>query len=157
MLLPLQKKQDTEPLAYFRECYQKLGGKTLEPDTSLLKLPSQWLALFQSGRVLPLIGMRLHSLIMALSAEVPVIGIAYDPKVKAVMEEFNQPILPYQSKSAADCAPIWQTTIAQTLANLQSGKLAISKTLTSVKAELVRIRQLSLKCLHNKSPLAVSI
>ncbi|MBK9203411.1 MAG: polysaccharide pyruvyl transferase family protein [Candidatus Obscuribacter sp.] len=81
-----------------------------------------------------LIGMRLHSLIMALSAEVPVIGIAYDPKVKAVMEEFNQPILPYQSKSAADCAAIWQTTIAQTLANLQSGKLAISKTLTSVKS-----------------------
>lgn len=132
MLLPLQKNQDTEPLAYFKECYQKLGGKTLEPETSLLALPSQWLALL--GACDLLIGMRLHSLIMALSAEVPVIGIAYDPKVKAVMEEFNQPTLPYQSINATDCAPIWQTTIAQTLANLQPGQLAIGKTLTKVKS-----------------------
>jgi len=132
MLLPLQKNQDTEPLAYFRECYQKLGGKTLEPDTSLLARPSQWLALLGAADLL--IGMRLHSLIMALSAEVPVIGIAYDPKVKAVMEEFNQPILPYQSINAADCAPIWQDTIAQTMANLQPVKLGIANTLTGVKS-----------------------
>lgn len=132
MLLPLQKNQDTEPLAYFEECYKKLGGKTLAPDTSLLARPSQWLALIGAADLL--IGMRLHSLIMALSAQVPVIGIAYDPKVKAVMEEFNQPILPYQSKGAADCAPIWQDTIAQTLANLQPVKLGIASTLTGVKS-----------------------
>lgn len=36
------------------------------------------------------IGMRLHSIIYASSAGVPVIGLSYDPKVKSVMHELGQ-------------------------------------------------------------------
>ncbi len=37
------------------------------------------------------IGMRLHALIFASSAGVPIIGLTYDPKVSAMMEELDQP------------------------------------------------------------------
>ncbi len=37
--------------------------------------------------------MRLHAVIMALKSGVPVAGISYDPKVKMVVQEFEQPYL----------------------------------------------------------------
>ncbi|MFA5535728.1 MAG: polysaccharide pyruvyl transferase CsaB [Bacillota bacterium] len=39
-----------------------------------------------------LIGMRLHSLIMASVMEIPVVGISYDPKVDAFMKLLGQPL-----------------------------------------------------------------
>lgn len=37
------------------------------------------------------LGMRLHTVIYAVKAGTPVIGLVYDPKVKALMEQFSQP------------------------------------------------------------------
>jgi polysaccharide pyruvyl transferase CsaB len=45
------------------------------------------------GKADLVIGMRLHSLIMAASRGVPAVGIAYDPKVLAFAEQFDFPVI----------------------------------------------------------------
>jgi len=41
-----------------------------------------------------IIGMRLHSLIFAVNCSIPAVGLSYDPKVDAFMEEVGLPYLP---------------------------------------------------------------
>ncbi|MEE8638769.1 MAG: polysaccharide pyruvyl transferase family protein, partial [Candidatus Margulisiibacteriota bacterium] len=40
-----------------------------------------------------LIGMRLHSLIFSAMSQVPMLGISYDPKIRAFMKKIDQPCL----------------------------------------------------------------
>ena len=89
--LVLQKDQDSRPLDSVIDEWTKEGRAVLGFDADSLVRPSQWLALI--GRLDFVVGMRLHSLIMALGAEVPVFGLSYDPKVEKVMKEFGQPFL----------------------------------------------------------------
>lgn len=91
LLLPLQSDQDSIPLTIFQRFWQDLGGASTMFDTAMLQLPSQWIGLFRRCRAL--VGMRLHAAIMAIKARIPVAGIAYDPKVTRVLEEFHQPCL----------------------------------------------------------------
>jgi polysaccharide pyruvyl transferase CsaB len=51
--------------------------------------PGEMLSLFSQFDLL--IGMRLHSLIFALINDLPMLGISYDPKVKAFMKMIGQP------------------------------------------------------------------
>lgn len=104
LFLPLQDDQDREPLGQFKTKWQSLGRQALELDLTSLKLPGQWLSLI--AKLDCLVGMRLHSLIMALASGVPVLGIAYDPKVENVLREFNQPSLPFAHSLDQD-APGW--------------------------------------------------
>lgn len=104
VLLPLQNDQDREPLGHFKDKWRNLGREALELDLTSLKLPGQWLSLIANLDCL--VGMRLHSLIMALASGVPVLGIAYDPKVENVLKEFSQPSLPF-SQSLDQDAPGW--------------------------------------------------
>ncbi|MFA5114252.1 MAG: polysaccharide pyruvyl transferase CsaB [Candidatus Margulisiibacteriota bacterium] len=53
--------------------------------------PDEMLALFPSFALV--IGMRLHALIFAALNTVPLLGLAYDPKVKAFMAAIGQPCL----------------------------------------------------------------
>lgn len=91
LLLPLQAEQDLEPLGRFQREWTKLGRSCSTLDTTRLLLPSQWISLFRRCR--GLVAMRLHALILALKAGIPVAGIAYDPKVAHVLSEFEQPCL----------------------------------------------------------------
>lgn len=91
LLLPLQAEQDLEPLARFENEWAKLGRTSGRLDTNQLTLPSQWISLLR--RCNGLVAMRLHALILALKAGIPVAGIAYDPKVAHVLAEFEQPCL----------------------------------------------------------------
>jgi len=88
LLLPLQKEQDLPVLENFIKIWQSRGRSATILDSSSLELPSQWLSVFCQLRVL--VGMRLHAIIMALKAGVPVAGIAYDPKVTHLLAEFEQ-------------------------------------------------------------------
>lgn len=91
LLLPLQMNQDKQLLEEFHGKWRARGRSATLIDTGSLQYPSQWISLF--GRCKLVVGMRLHALIMALNAGVGVAGIAYDPKVTAVLREFDQPIL----------------------------------------------------------------
>ncbi|MFA4906607.1 MAG: polysaccharide pyruvyl transferase CsaB, partial [Candidatus Margulisiibacteriota bacterium] len=54
--------------------------------------PAEMLGLLSAFDIV--VGMRLHSLIFAVKAGVPAIGIAYDPKIAAFMDECGLPCLP---------------------------------------------------------------
>lgn len=53
--------------------------------------PAEMLALVSQLDVM--LGMRLHALIFAAKCAVPLVGLAYDPKVVAFMQQINQPCL----------------------------------------------------------------
>lgn len=40
-----------------------------------------------------LIGMRLHALILSAVANIPMVGISYDPKIDSFLQQVNQPII----------------------------------------------------------------
>lgn len=91
LLLSLQDLQDLNLLQSVADFLESKGKKTALFKLADFSLPSQWLGLFSCCRAL--VGMRLHACIMALKMGCPVAGIAYDPKVRRVLEEFGQPIL----------------------------------------------------------------
>jgi polysaccharide pyruvyl transferase CsaB len=91
LLLPLQKKQDMEPLEKFAQLWRQKNRQVEFIETDEIQKPSQWLAVLSELDLL--VGMRLHALIMALKSGVPVVGIAYDPKVRHVLTQFEQGIL----------------------------------------------------------------
>lgn len=91
LLLPLQVEQDIEPLNKFARQWTEKSRHAEVLDTEEIERPSQWLAILSQLDML--VGMRLHALIMSLKSGVPVVGIAYDPKVRHVLTQFKQPIL----------------------------------------------------------------
>jgi polysaccharide pyruvyl transferase CsaB len=91
LLLPLQSEQDIPALQLFEFHWRQFGRGSTLLDTTKLQRPSQWLSIFRRCRWL--VGMRLHALILAIKAGLPVAGIAYDPKVTHVLQEFGQPCL----------------------------------------------------------------
>lgn len=113
VLLPLQKELDDPPLAIFKREWEERGRRILPLPTDRLVLPSQWLNL--CGKLDFIVGMRLHSLIMALNQGRPVVAISYDPKVEKVIELFKQASLPYKKHLPADSeAATWSEIIART-------------------------------------------
>ena len=128
--LPLQPDQDEVPLEQFTSIWLELGGKILSPQLGKLEKPSQWLSLIANLDLL--IGMRLHSLIMALSSQVPVVGISYDPKVKHVLNFFEQPCLPYETATQAD-QKAWEETIGLQSESGQQGRQIIARQLASAR------------------------
>lgn len=91
ILVALQPEQDSQPLEKFRSIWEKLGRSSWCVPSEKIMLPSQWLSLFAICDLV--IAMRLHAIIMSLASAVPVAGITYDPKVEAVLDEFEQPKL----------------------------------------------------------------
>ena len=91
VLLPLQNAQDLAPLEQFGELWKQSGRESTLINTAALRYPAQWISLFARCKIL--VGMRLHALIMSLKSGVPVVGIAYDPKVSHLLAEFEQPSL----------------------------------------------------------------
>ncbi len=134
--IPLQTAQDIKPLEDFVSTWTALGGKIASPHLGELQKPSQWLKLI--GSLDLVVGMRLHSLIMALSSGVPCIGIAYDPKVTNVLDKFAQPNLPYVrgEKPKDEDALAWQKTLAQTTS--AQGDKAARKT---IEEKLKEVRE----------------
>ncbi len=113
VLLPLQDVQDKPLLNQFNELWQKEGRTALFLPTENLILPSQWLSLFDCLDIM--VGMRLHSLIMSLACGKPVVGIAYDPKVEKVLEQFEQPGLPFVRDSLDSEDKSWTEVIKEAL------------------------------------------
>lgn len=128
--LPLQPAQDEAPLEQFQSIWLELGGKILKPQLGKLEKPSQWLSLIANLDLL--IGMRLHALIMALSSQVPVVGISYDPKVKHVLNYFEQPSLPYEPETQVD-QRVWEETIGLQSELGRQGRQIVARQLAAAR------------------------
>ncbi len=145
--LPLQKGLDQEALNNFSQDFLALGRRCHMLPCEELSLPSQWLSLI--GSLDLVVGMRLHSLIMALSSAVPVVGIAYDPKVTRVLEEFDQPNLSYtkdENQITQERKSQWLAALAKALKESTSYAKRPPRAPQDVRRWLARTLRLSLKC-----------
>ncbi|HEY9788140.1 MAG TPA: polysaccharide pyruvyl transferase CsaB [Candidatus Obscuribacterales bacterium] len=114
VLLPLQESLDNEYLGLAEAAWKAKGRPAFLLQTARLERPSQWLSLMAQFDIV--VAMRLHAGIMALKAGVPVVGIAYDPKVQSVLEEFGQPILNLPKENGLkDTRQIWEKTMKAAL------------------------------------------
>lgn len=90
IVLPMQSAQDGDICRYFVQKYNsvcKSGNALLyEPENA----PELIGVLSRAEFV---IGMRLHSIIFASSAAVPVVGLSYDRKVSSMMKALGQPFV----------------------------------------------------------------
>jgi polysaccharide pyruvyl transferase CsaB len=90
ILLPLQPDTDT-PVC--RRLAEAIGvhGAIAPLLLTTVPTPSEWLALV--GQLDLLLAMRLHALIFAAAAGVPLLGISYDPKVDSLLARLElQPV-----------------------------------------------------------------
>jgi polysaccharide pyruvyl transferase WcaK-like protein len=115
LLLPLQRELDQAHLETFAQMWRKCGRVAENFASVSLDKPSQWISLIEQLDLV--IGMRLHAVIMALKSNVPVVGLAYDPKVIHVLAEFEQPILNLGQKDDDTNRDDWTKIIQVTLAH----------------------------------------
>jgi polysaccharide pyruvyl transferase CsaB len=91
-VIPMQTMQDGEICRYFAEKYnERMRGKGR---AALLYTPEnapELIGVLSKAEFV--IGMRLHAIIFASSAEVPVVGLEYDPKVASMMKALGQPFV----------------------------------------------------------------
>lgn len=80
VFVPMQSWMDNEICT---EISQKCGGKVSEPFKDVETL----IGYIKNSRFV--LGMRLHTLIYALSVNVPVIALSYDPKVDAIVQKWD--------------------------------------------------------------------
>ncbi|WP_093338896.1 polysaccharide pyruvyl transferase family protein [Salibacterium halotolerans] len=87
------------------------------------------------------IGTRLHSLILSVNAETPVIGIAYHQKVKDFMEEINQQDYTADVEDLTQILPAFEKA-EQDWARLQADVRAVSGALKEQAAEGMNLLRL---------------
>ncbi len=96
LFVPMQCPKDTE----ITERTAGLSGGCARVAPENLS-PSEILGLTKRAKLV--IGMRLHTLIYAAAAATPIIGLIYDPKVRAIMDYIGQKhFIPVENLSAAE-------------------------------------------------------
>ncbi len=134
-LLPMYYEQD---LNIAQEIYSQLGDNTKLINKKLtIEETLAYTASFDF-----LIGMRLHSLIMATVAATPVVALSYDPKVKAFADEM-------QMQYCIDVNEISKDNIGEALTNLienldtekQRLRLAYNKKIEDVYSPVIYIKE----------------
>ncbi len=135
ILLPLQNNQDLEPLTKFAALWRQKGRSVEFLQTEGIERPSQWLAILSQLDLL--VGMRLHALIMALKSGIPVVGIAYDPKVRHVLTQFGQPILNLTKDSDGS------NELAEWLPTMHSAILTLDELSTRAREEAESAKKLA--------------
>ena len=148
LLIPMQAAQDSEICKIIRDRLGELGvaARSYSPENAAEMIGVLGGAQFA-------LGMRLHSIIFASSAGVPVIGLSYDPKVKSMMRCLSQAYmvdltlgsLDFASSvtSYADCVMEKREDIANELS------LRADEMREKCRADLLAIKQL-LNRIENK-------
>ncbi len=91
LVIPMQEAQDTEICESFAARYNAAVSVGGTARTALVYKPENAPELIGVlSRAEFVIGMRLHSIIFASSAKVPVVGLAYDQKVGSMMKALGQ-------------------------------------------------------------------
>jgi polysaccharide pyruvyl transferase CsaB len=94
---PLQRAQDAGICSRLAE---RTGGSVLPGEYT----PQEWMAL--ASQMDLFFGMRLHALIFAAAAGVPLVGLSYDPKVTSLLSRLGE--LPTASLAAFDADAVRQ-------------------------------------------------
>lgn len=94
LLLPFQRPGDERITEELRDCLtyrpeDRHGNLSVLRETLS---PSEMMGLI--GRASLMVGMRLHSLIMAAASGVPSVGLVYDPKVQHLCSQWGFPFMP---------------------------------------------------------------
>lgn len=84
LFIPMQYPMDFE-------ISQTIAGKMKNPSSIITKMYSPNIILGLTARLKLMVGMRLHSIIYAATQCIPLMGLVYEPKVKAFLKEINQP------------------------------------------------------------------
>lgn len=93
------------------------------------------------------IGMRLHSLVMAVVANTPVMALSYDPKVKAFVDEMQIPYcIDVQQISTENTGEVLMSLIENLETEKQRLKLAYNKKLEDIYSPVIYIKE----CLEEK-------
>jgi polysaccharide pyruvyl transferase WcaK-like protein len=139
LLLPLQWDMD-QPVC------ERLA--TLVSGVAMLKAPGLdprgWLALV--GGLRGLVAMRLHALIFAASQGIPLTGIAYDPKITALLERLgDRPAATVQTFDAAQfcervCSALTDAAASAQRRDAMDGMAAAARRATALTLELLRGR-----------------
>jgi polysaccharide pyruvyl transferase CsaB len=101
VVVPFQRPADVEAaVSIIRRCRTAPvllgGGYDLGTMTALFK------------RCAAVVGMRLHSLILAARLEVPFVAVPYDPKIVALTQALRYPLAPLQPGNASEiAASLW--------------------------------------------------
>lgn len=85
LIIPMQQSRD---MGISNRLKQRLEERGVESEIYIPLSAAELIEVL--GRAQLLIGMRLHAVIFASSAGVPVIGLSYDPKVESFMREIGQ-------------------------------------------------------------------
>ena len=128
VLLPLQAEQDRPILQRFETAWQAAGGNCVWAPLDQNAKPSEWLSFI--GTLDLVVGMRLHSLIMALKNNVPTFGLAYDPKVIHTLALFGEP---YADLRLARDFGSWQQALQRQIKERKSRKQALAKAVKDVR------------------------
>lgn len=80
LIIPMQESRDSD---ICREFAISVSGGVYVPESA-----SELIGILSSSEFL--VGMRLHSVIFAAAAAVPMIGLSYDPKVRSMMSALSQ-------------------------------------------------------------------
>ena len=122
VFVPMQSWMDDE---ICKEIAEKCGGRVSEPFRNVETL----IGYIKNSEFV--LGMRLHILIYALSVNVPVIGLSYDPKVDAIVEKWN-------CSKAFDVENIDEKSVVEEVDYIIANKNEIAKnieTITNVMRE----------------------
>ncbi len=129
-VIPMQTAQDSEICRHFVETYDERMKKSGKQ--ALLYTPENAPELIGVlSKAAFVIGMRLHAIIFASSAEVPVVGLAYDPKVSSMMKALGQPFV----VELATSSDIGGETLA-CVEKIQANREDIGRSLAEKAAEM---------------------
>ena len=109
IIVPFQPQRDLAPSRQLKEHLQT-PSEIMDGKMS----PREILGLISQMDIL--VGMRLHSLIFAVSSLVPAVGLSYDPKVGSFLDEVGLPYLP-----AEDLTPDELLSLIRQLWDNQAG------------------------------------
>ncbi|MBE6541834.1 MAG: polysaccharide pyruvyl transferase CsaB [Ruminococcaceae bacterium] len=128
VMIPMQSAHDTE-------ISREVAGKV---DGAIFYSPSdahEMIGIMSEAEFV--VGMRLHSIIFASSAGVPVIGLSYDPKVKSLMSELGQDFVVDLDRNT----PVFAEKTLEYIGNIEAGREEITASLR-LRADEMRVRAL---------------
>lgn len=141
LFLPMHFPSDLAPSRHIMEKMERQGAKLLDAHVSFHDIMS---VLKQCDYV---VGMRLHSLILACMLRIPFTGISYDPKIDRFVERAGMPNAGHITQLEADA---FLSLLAERLAVLDQERESIAMHALLLEKEAAKSSELVLQALRRK-------